>query len=46
MALYKRGDVYWYEFRFKGERVQKSAHTGNKDAARQIESAAPFLSAL
>ena len=39
MALYKRGDVYWYEFRFKGERIQESAHTGNKDAARQIESA-------
>ncbi len=39
MSIYKRGDVYWYEFRFKGERVQESAHTGNKDAARQIEAA-------
>src|SRR5580700_6870953 len=39
MSLYKRGDVYWYEFRFNGTRVQESAHTGNKDAARQIESA-------
>ena len=39
MSLYKRGDVYWYEFRFNGARVQESAQTGNKDAARQIEAA-------
>jgi hypothetical protein len=39
MALYKRGDTYWYEFQFNGRRVQQSAQTGNKDAARQIESA-------
>jgi integrase len=39
MAIYKRGDTYWYEFQFKGERIQQSAQTGNKDAARQIESA-------
>jgi integrase len=39
MAIYKRGDVYWYEFQFKGERIQESAHTSNKDAARQIEAA-------
>jgi len=39
MSLYKRGDVYWYDFRFKGDRIQESTHTGNKDAARQIEAA-------
>src|ERR1017187_8867026 len=39
MSLYKRGNVYWYEFRFKGERILESTHTSNKDAARQIESA-------
>ena len=39
MSLYKRGDVYWYQFQFKGQRIQESTHTGNKDAARQIESA-------
>jgi len=39
MAIYKRGDTYWYEFQFNGERVQESAQTGNKDAARQIEAA-------
>ena len=36
MAIYKRGDVYWYEFRFNGERIQESSQTGNKEAARQI----------
>jgi len=39
MSLYKRGGVYWYEFRFNGERIQESSHTSNKDAARKIESA-------
>lgn len=39
MAIYKRGDTYWYEFQFNGERVQQSAQTGNKDVARQIEAA-------
>ena len=39
MAIYKRGDVYWYEFVFKGERIRDSSHTGNKEAARQIEAA-------
>jgi len=39
MSIYKRGGVYWYEFRFKGERIQESTHTANKEAARQIEAA-------
>ena len=39
MAIYKRGDTYWYRFQFNGERIQESAQTGNKDAARQIEAA-------
>ena len=39
MAIYKRGDVYWYEFRFNGQRIQESSQTSNKDAARQIEAA-------
>jgi hypothetical protein len=39
MAIYKRGDVYWYEFVFRGERIRDSSHTGNKEAARQIEAA-------
>lgn len=39
MAIYKRGDTYWYQFQFNGQRIQQSAQTGNKDAARQIEAA-------
>jgi integrase len=39
MAIYKRGGTYWYEFQFNGERIQQSAQTGNKDAARLIEAA-------
>ena len=39
MAVYKRGDTYWYQFQFNGERIQQSAQTSNKDAARQIEAA-------
>jgi hypothetical protein len=39
MAVYKRGDTYWYEFQFNGERIQQSAQTSNKEAARQIEAA-------
>jgi hypothetical protein len=39
IAIYKRGDTYWYEFQFNGERIQASAQTSNKDAARQIEAA-------
>jgi integrase len=39
MAIYKRGGTYWYEFQFNGQRSQESAQTGNKEAARKIESA-------
>jgi hypothetical protein len=39
MAIYKRGNTYWYEFQFNGERIQLSAQTGNKDVARQVEAA-------
>jgi hypothetical protein len=39
MAIYKRGETYWYEFQFKGERIEESAKTGNKEAARQIMAA-------
>jgi integrase len=39
MAIYKRGGTYWYEFEFNGQRIQRSAQTANKDAARKIEAA-------
>jgi integrase len=39
MAVYKRGNTYWYEFQFNGERIQESAQTSNKDAAITIMAA-------
>ena len=39
MSIHKRGDVYWYEFSFNGERIRESTRTGNDKAARQIEAA-------
>ena len=39
MAIYKRGDTYWYKFMWNGRRIRESAKTGNPKTARQIESA-------
>jgi integrase len=39
LAVYKRGNTYWYKFRFGGELVRESAQTRNKEAARNIEAA-------
>jgi len=39
MAVYKRNAIYWYQFVFKGERVQESTHLGNKNDARDMEAA-------
>ncbi|MCU1330620.1 MAG: int, partial [Bryobacterales bacterium] len=39
MAIYKRGDVYWYEFTFNGTRYRKSTNVGDQKNARQIEAA-------
>ncbi len=38
--IYRRGGaIWWYEFEFNGRRVRGSAHTRNKEIARQIEAA-------
>ncbi len=39
MSVYKRGNTYWYEFVFEGRRVRASTKQGNKNVARNIESA-------
>lgn len=39
MAIYKRGDVYWFEFIFEGRRIRRSTKQGNRRVAREIESA-------
>jgi integrase len=38
-VIYKRGGVYWFEFRFNGERIQRSTKQGNKNVARDIAAA-------
>jgi hypothetical protein len=39
MAIYKRGEVYWYEFQFNGSRIRESAKTTSKTIARDAERA-------
>jgi integrase len=39
MAVYKRGDVWWYEFVFNGQRIRHSTKQGNKRVAEQIVAA-------
>jgi len=35
--LYRRGDVWWYKFRFAGRSFRESAKTTSKALARQAE---------
>jgi integrase len=35
--VYKRGGVYWFEFRFRGVRIRESTHSPNKAVAERIE---------
>jgi integrase len=37
MMLYRRGDVWWYKFRFAGRTFRESARTASKTLARQAE---------
>lgn len=37
MAVYQRGDTYWVEYMWHGERIRFSAKTSNKTIARQVE---------
>ena len=39
MAVCKRGETYWYKFRFAGRLFQESARTTNKALARQADPA-------
>jgi hypothetical protein len=39
VAVFKRGEVYHYEFIFKGRRIRESTHQGNQTVARNMESA-------
>src|SRR5580704_6776391 len=37
MALFRRGDTWWYEFLFARQRVRESAKTTSKTVAKQAE---------
>ncbi len=37
--LYRRGDVWWFKFRFQGQVIRESAKTGSKTVAREAERA-------
>jgi len=39
MSLYKRGNVYWYKFTYRGELIRETTRQSNKNVARQMESA-------
>jgi integrase len=36
MAIYKRGEVYWYEFEFLGQRIRESSHSRNKEVCERL----------
>src|SRR5882672_2278138 len=35
--LYKRGNVWWFRFRFEGQMIRESANTNSKSLAREAE---------
>ena len=37
MALFRRGNIWWYEFHFARRRVRESAKTPSKTVAKQAE---------
>jgi integrase len=39
MGLFKRGDLYWFEFVYSGRRYRESTGVKNQRAAREIEAA-------
>jgi len=39
MTLYKRGGVYWFNFKFRGQKIQQSTKQGDRKVARQMEAA-------
>lgn len=39
MGIYKRGEVYWYKFQWRGESIRESTKQGNDKIARQMEAA-------
>jgi hypothetical protein len=40
VAVYKRGNVWWYEFQFQGKKIKRTAKTRDEKLARTLESSA------
>ena len=39
MSLYRRGNIWWFKFRFEGQLIRESANTNSKTLARDAERA-------
>ena len=39
MSLYRRGDLWWYKFRFAGQVIRESSKSGSKTVAKEAEHA-------
>src|SRR4051812_11173483 len=39
MSVYKRGDTYWFKFKWNGQTIRESTKQGNLRVAGQIEDA-------
>jgi hypothetical protein len=39
MSVYKRGDVWWYKFRFGGQMIRESSKSESKTIAKEAERA-------
>jgi integrase len=39
MSLYKRGDVWWYKFRFVGQTIRETSKSSSKTVAKEAERA-------
>jgi len=37
MSLYKRGDVWWYKFRFAGQMIRESSKSKSRTVAKEAE---------
>ena len=37
MSLYRRGDVWWYKFRFAGQMIRESSKSEGKTVAKEAE---------
>lgn len=37
MSLFRRGDVWWYEFWFAGQRIRESTKSSSKTVAKEAE---------